>query len=247
VLDLIETERLRLSPFSVDDVEAAFRWFGDPEVMQFVPNGPDSSIDATRRRVESYQQHQVTHGFSEWVIRQSGTAEPIGDSGLLVLEEPEGTDLGFRLARPYWGCGFATEAASAWIRVAFLDLDLSRLTAFTHPSNVASLRVLRKVGFTPTGARQVMGMDALTFAYDRSQYGAAAERGEAGQQPDGADERHPGRDGVFSAQMEPRCLSFGRIEVIGSSPLRCRDAGDMSFPPSMSSSCRRYWLRARTR
>jgi RimJ/RimL family protein N-acetyltransferase len=176
VLEAIETERLRLSPFAIDDVEAAVRWFSDPEVMQFVPSGPDGSMEATRRRVETYRQHQAAHGFSKWVIRQRGSAEPVGDSGLLVLEESGAIDLGFRLARPYWGRGFATEAAAAWIRVAFIDLGLVRLTAFTHPSNVASVGVLKKVGFSPTGAGRVMGMDALTFAYERSQYGAAAER-----------------------------------------------------------------------
>ncbi len=121
-----------------------------------------------------YRQHQATHGFSKWVIRHSGSTEPIGDSGLLVLEEAGVIDLGFRLARPYWGHGFATEAAAAWVRVALLDLGLSRLTAFAHPSNVASLGVLRKVGFSPAGARQVMGMDAVTFVYEGSQHKAAA-------------------------------------------------------------------------
>jgi ribosomal-protein-alanine N-acetyltransferase len=137
VLEVIETERLRLSPFVIEDVEAAFRWFGDPQVMRFVPGGPDSSTEATGRRVEGYRQHQARHGFSKWVIRLSGSSELIGDSGLLALEDPGVIDLGFRLARPYWGQGLATETAAAWIRVAFLDLGLRRVTAFAHPSNRA--------------------------------------------------------------------------------------------------------------
>jgi len=177
VIEAIQTERLHLLPFTADDAEAAFGWFGDPEVMQFVPKGPDTLLEATRRRIGNYQQHQVTHGFSKWVIRQRGSVEPIGDSGLLLLDELEAIDLGFRLARPYWGRGFATEAASAWVRVAFLDLGLGRLTAFTHPSNLPSVAVLRKVGFSSTGARQVMGMDALTFVYEASQFRAAAGQG----------------------------------------------------------------------
>ena len=181
VIEAIQTERLHLVPFTADDAEAAFGWFGDPEVMQFVPKGPDASLEATRRRIGNYRQHQVNHGFSKWVIRQRGSVEPIGDSGLLVFEELKGIDLGFRLARPYWGRGFATEAASAWVRVAFLDLGLSRLTAFTHPSNLPSVAVLRKIGFSPTGARQVMGIDALTFVYEASQF-KAQRGGEAGQQ-----------------------------------------------------------------
>jgi RimJ/RimL family protein N-acetyltransferase len=175
VIEVIETERLRLSPFTVEDVEAAFRWFGDPEVMRFVPGGPDPSIEATRGRVERYRQHQAVHGFSKWVIRQRESAEPIGDSGLVVLDGSEAVDLGFRLGRPYWGRGLATEAATAWLHAAFVDLGLRQLTAFTHPGNVASVRVLRKVAFSLTGARQVLGMDALTFS---------AAAGEAVPRPD---------------------------------------------------------------
>lgn len=165
----IETKRLRLLPFEGGDVEAAYRWFGDPQVMRFVPNGPDVSLEATRKRVDGYRQHQVVHGFSKWVIRLRDSAEPIGDSGLLVLEETQTIDFGFRLARSHWGRGFATEAAAAWVRVA-ADLGIRRLTAFTHPNNVASVGVLRKVGFSQTGARQIMGMDALTFAYERPEH-----------------------------------------------------------------------------
>jgi ribosomal-protein-alanine N-acetyltransferase len=188
VLDAIETERLRLVPFGREDVEAAYRWLGDPQVMRFVPSGPDRSLEATRKRIEGYREHQATHGFSKWVIRLRSSAEPIGDSGLLVRGEAKAIDLGFRFACSYWGRGFATEAAAAWVRVAFMDIGISRLTAFTHPSNVASATVLRKIGFSPTGTQWVMGMDALTFAYGRSQYNPH-ESGEAVQQVDEADER----------------------------------------------------------
>ena len=171
MVETIETERLQLQPFQEDDAEAAFGWFGDPLVMRFVPSGPDLSLEATRRRLHGYREHQAAHGFSKWAIRLRGSVEPIGDSGLLVLDATESIDLGFRLARPYWGQGFATEAASAWVRLAFERLGIDRLTAFTHPSNVASVGVLRKVGFAETGSRVVMGMQALTFAQERSRRG----------------------------------------------------------------------------
>jgi RimJ/RimL family protein N-acetyltransferase len=168
MLETIETERLQLRPFEEADAEAAFGWLGNPMVMRYVPNGPDPSLEATRRRVQGYRQHQAAHGFSKWVIRLKGLVEPIGDSGLLVLGETEAIDLGFRLAHPYWGQGFATEAAAGWVRMAFEHLGIERLTAFTDPSNIASAGVLRKLGFTETGSRVVMGMQALTFAHERS-------------------------------------------------------------------------------
>ena len=100
VRTLIETRRLILRPFESDDVEAAFAWLGDPTVMRFTPSRPDTSIEQTRARLPNYQQHQMTHGFSKWIIleRQLGCA--IGDSGLLKLDDQGWTDLGSVLPNP---------------------------------------------------------------------------------------------------------------------------------------------------
>jgi len=117
----IETSRLILRPFESSDVEAAFAWFGDPIVMRFTPTGPDTSLDQTKARLTSYQEHQTTHGFSKWIILDRRLGCAIGDSGLLELREYACIDLGFRLVQRYWGKGLATEAASAWVHAAFLS------------------------------------------------------------------------------------------------------------------------------
>ena len=164
----LETPRLMLRPFELGDVEAAFGWFGDPIVMRFTPAGPDTSIGQTKTRLTKYEEHQTAHGFSKWIIldRQSGRA--IGDSGLLKLEE-YGIDLGFRLAKRYWGKGLATEAASAWVQAAFDDLHIAQLTALVHPENVASIRVLGKLRFRPVRRATVMGMESIIFSRDGNQ------------------------------------------------------------------------------
>src|SRR6266446_7804905 len=143
----IETPRLILRPFESGDVEAAFAWFGDPIVMRFTPTGPDASIEQTENRIANYQEHQIAHGFSRWIMLDHRLGRPIGDSGLLKLQEYGRIDLGFRLAQSHWGKGLAAEAASAWVRAAFDDFHIERLTAFVHPRNVASIRVLEKLGF----------------------------------------------------------------------------------------------------
>ena len=115
------------------------------------------------------------HGFSKWVILKADSGLAIGDSGLLVLEEYGWIDLGFRLAQPYWGQGLATEAASAWISVAFDELQLERLGAFVHPKNGASIRVLEKLGFHVERRDTVMGMDSLVFSLDANSRNAACK------------------------------------------------------------------------
>ena len=161
---LIETRRLILRPFESDDVEAAFAWFGDPIVMRFTPSGPDTSIEQTDARLANYQEHQAEHGFSKWIVLDRHLDRPIGDSGLLVLQEYGWIDLGFRLAQPYWGQGLATEAACAWVRAAFDDFHIDRLTAFVQPENVASIRVLQKLGFHAERRDTIMGTNSIVFS-----------------------------------------------------------------------------------
>jgi [ribosomal protein S5]-alanine N-acetyltransferase len=160
----METSRLILRPFEPSDAEAAFAWFGDPIVMRFTPTGPDRSLDQTKARLTNYQEHQTTHGFSKWMILDRRLGCAIGDSGLLELREYGWIDLGFRLVQPYWGKGLATEAACAWVHAAFHDLHLDRLTAFVHPENYPSIRILGKLGFHFERRGTVMGMNSILFS-----------------------------------------------------------------------------------
>jgi RimJ/RimL family protein N-acetyltransferase len=168
--DQIQTLRLRIEPFSSDDLAAAFAWFSDPEVMRFIPTGPDRSMEETKKRLTRYIEHQTLHGFSKWIIRERASGQAIGDAGLLVLEDLGKIDLGFRFARSYWGRGLATEAAAAWVRAAFVDFEQEHLTAFAHPENLASLRVLQKLHFRSMGRDRVMGMDSLVFSLSAAEF-----------------------------------------------------------------------------
>ena len=164
--DRIETERLILRPFEMSDAETAFRWFGDPVVMRFTPTGADKSFEETKTRLTFFMEHQGAHGFSKWLMADRTSGIAIGDSGLLVLEEYGWIDLGFRFVQPYWGKGLATEVASAWVRAAFDEFGLSRLGAFVHPENRASVRILEKLGFHAERREMVMGMDSIVFSLD---------------------------------------------------------------------------------
>ena len=162
----IETSRLILRPFESSDAQSAFEWFGDPVVMRFTPTGPDKSIEETITRLAGYQNHQKAHGFSKWLILERDSGAAIGDSGLSALPEYGWVDLGFRFAQPWWGKGLATEVASAWVRAGLDEFRLGQLGAFVHPENLASIRVLEKVGFHAERRDMVMGMDSIVFLLD---------------------------------------------------------------------------------
>jgi len=143
--------------------------------MRFTPTGPDTSIGQTKTRLAKYQEHQIAHGFSKWVIVDRSTGRPIGDSGLLELQDYGWVDLGFRLAQPYWGKGLATEAAKAWVRAAFDELGLDRLTALVHSENAASIRVVAKLRFRVERQDTIMGMNSILFALDAKAGRTAAD------------------------------------------------------------------------
>lgn len=180
--NLIETPRLRLRPFTVDDAAAAHAWFGDPRVMKYTPSGVDRSVPDTRQRLTAYVAHQATHGFSKWLIADRASDTPLGDAGLLQLPELGWIDLGFRLIPSCWGRGLATEAAQAWVTAAFGTLRIARLGAFAHPDNAASLRVLDKLGFRRERQDSIMGMRAVFFGLERVAGAAPPPHG----QPPGA-------------------------------------------------------------
>lgn len=163
--DWIETERMRLRPFEATDAEACFAWFSDPEVMQFIPSGADETLEDTRRRIAGYREHQEQHGFSKRLIIHRESGLPIGDSGLYHLPDGNRIELGFRLAKPFWGQGYALEVGRAWLRWFDERLTGEPLFADVHPDHVRSQSVLRKLGFEASHTEMVGGM--LMWIYER--------------------------------------------------------------------------------
>jgi RimJ/RimL family protein N-acetyltransferase len=165
-LDWIETERTRLRPFEGSDADACCTWFTDPDVMQFIPGGRDATLAEVQTRIKGYRRHQAKHGFSKRIIlhRESGAA--IGDSGLYYLPDGKRIELGFRLAKPYWGQGLAVEIGKAWLQWFDKHLKGTPLFADVHPAHHRSQSVLRKLGFEPSHAERVHG--TMMWLYERA-------------------------------------------------------------------------------
>lgn len=151
------TERLLLRPFTLEDAGITHQWFSDPEVMHYIPGGPDVTLDDTRRRIERYLQHEVDHGFTKWLVTDRQTGELLGDGGLYTLPNDPRVELGFRFAKRHWGRGYAPEMARAWMR-HFAALHPGEiLYGIVLPEHVRSRKVLEKLGFEPSGEEEVYG------------------------------------------------------------------------------------------
>jgi ribosomal-protein-alanine N-acetyltransferase len=146
---IARTERLTLRRFDLTDAEAMHALNGDPEVTRYVGDPPFESVDAARDFVTGYLRDvALPEGdLSRWAVVENETGDVLGFCGL--RRQADGTvDLGYRLLRRAWGQGYATEAARATLEVGFGRFGLSVITAHADVENLASLRVLEKLGMT---------------------------------------------------------------------------------------------------
>jgi RimJ/RimL family protein N-acetyltransferase len=111
-------------------------------------------------RLGSLIDHQQRHGFSKWAVIEKATGGLIGDCGLQYLDGGPDIELGFHLARGYWGQGYATEAARACLAWARAE-RAERVVAIVDPANQRSTRVLRRIGMSPAGTASYFGREWL--------------------------------------------------------------------------------------
>lgn len=147
-LPTLETERLILRPFRMDDVDAWFEINKDPEVTKYTGDGGVQSKSEIERRIRDHVLADYSkHGFGRWAVIFKATNELIGFAGLKYMPDMEVVDLGYRFKTDYWGKGLATEASKHCIAFGFDDLGLERIHAYVLPDNKGSIRVLDKMNF----------------------------------------------------------------------------------------------------
>src|SRR4051794_4220563 len=134
--------------------------------MRYVATGPMSDLAVTERLIDDYSAHQERHGFSFWAVTERSSGQLIGDAGLYRTPVGE-VELGYTLGRPWWGRGYATEAAGAWLEAAFSQLGISEVVALAEPANAASLRVLEKLGMRRDGERMAFGRPHSVYRASR--------------------------------------------------------------------------------
>ncbi len=146
----LTTERLVLCRFTEADADNLFDLDGDPEVMRFLTGGKPTPRDVIENEIlpRFLQYHKHSEGFGVWAAIERSTGAFLG---WFAFHPPEGggsdeVELGYRLARPSWGKGYATEGSRALIRKGFTELGTRRVFAQTMAVNIASRRVMEKAG-----------------------------------------------------------------------------------------------------
>ena len=152
----METERIVLRPWCESDAEALFRYASDPDVGPRAGWPPHKSVEESLEIIRT-----VFNTDTMWAVVWKETGEAIGCAGYLpashsnlAIAETE-CEVGYWIARPYWGKGICTEALRLVIDYCFGEKGFTVLWGDYFPENPASGRVMAKCGFTDTGREEL--------------------------------------------------------------------------------------------
>lgn len=151
---MIETARLRLRPCRESDKPIFAAILNTPAMMAEL--GGVRSRAAIDALVDKRIADQARHGFSYWAVECRETGALIGTCGVRIASNYPGTpvegihEMGWRIAEPYWGRGYATEAAQATLDWAWACLPIETIAAWATAGNRKSWRVMERLGMTRT-------------------------------------------------------------------------------------------------
>jgi ribosomal-protein-alanine N-acetyltransferase len=164
---------LTLRPLLPTDAARLHAIYQEEGVLQYFPNPQPPPLERVERFIEGQQKHWAEHSCGNWGILAEGNHEILGWAGLQYLAELDETEVGFLLARPFWGRGFASEAARLSLQFGFETLDLEAIIALVHPGNAASLGVVRKCGLQYVETIPLWGMHLMLHRVSRSDWRSA--------------------------------------------------------------------------
>lgn len=153
-MTVVRTDRLLLRRWRPSDAVALAALNADPDVMRFIGAGATLADDASDALLARFEREWDERGYGPWAVEEHAhPGSPIGFCGLTVPsflpDVLPAVEVGWRLARPAWGRGLATEAAHAALGFGFGALALQEILAIVAPANTRSLRVCAKLGMSP--------------------------------------------------------------------------------------------------
>ncbi len=177
----IETERLIMRPFTLDDLPALVRIRTKEEVSRYLGTAALQTPEFVEQRLRLYLECYRRHGFGVAAVTEKPGGEMIGWSGLQPLEfgyhglppadmEAGEIEVGYAFDTPYWGQGYATEVAAAWLRYGFEQAGLARIVAVASPENSGSWHVMEKLGMKYETTEQHYDSECVLYAISRDEF-----------------------------------------------------------------------------
>jgi ribosomal-protein-alanine N-acetyltransferase len=147
LLPIIDTERLRIRPFTLEDVDAYHvAIHSDADVMRYLPAGRALPRVDTIRILNYFIDHGEQRGYSFEALTDKASGVLMGHVGLHFVTDA--VEVGYALGKAHWGKGYVTEAALAMMGYGFTTHDFESIIALAFGANTASRRVMERIGMT---------------------------------------------------------------------------------------------------
>lgn len=165
---MLETERLYLRPLDESDIESVYAMRSDHEVMRFIRE-PQSLAETENwiRLVSSFWEKDRL-GFCAVIEKETGKFS--GWCGIWRLKETGELEVGYAIAKDFWNRGFATEAAEKFVEYAFENLNPEKVVAVAEPENIASRRVMEKLGMNLVKIAEFYNRQLVQYAISRDDF-----------------------------------------------------------------------------
>lgn len=136
----------------MDDAPAIFAMYADPEVARYGSRPPMTDLGEAEEWIAKTRAGYASAESLQLGIERASDRAFLGTCTLWGIHvESKRAEVGYGLARPYWGHGYMREAMRALVGHAFETLGLNRLEGDTDPRNLASMKVLEQLGFAREG------------------------------------------------------------------------------------------------
>jgi RimJ/RimL family protein N-acetyltransferase len=163
-VSFIETERLLIRTWMPADAKRAEKMFADPEVMKYIGTGGPWAPERTRELVAVMIERYERSGIGVWPVVLKDGGVLIGECGLQPLPGSTDVEIAYLFDKPYWGAGYAFEAASAVLDWGFTHHGLARIAAVVSPENKRSIALINRLGMRFEGVVRAYKRDLLKYA-----------------------------------------------------------------------------------
>ncbi len=170
----IETKRLLIRDLEKFDAKGIFDLDSDPEVHKYLGKKPIKTIREAEEIINFIRSQYRDNGIGRWAVIDKKTNDFIGWTGLKYEQQLRDNisyyDLGYRLRKKYWGNGIATETAIESLKYGFNELDVNEICAAADLGNIASNKVLRKIGLRFIETIDVDGVPHNWYKISKSEW-----------------------------------------------------------------------------
>lgn len=166
---MLETERLILRPMNEKDIDAVYKMRRDDDIMRYIREPVKSRNEAENWiSLISSRWAKDKIGFCSLIEKTSGKFA--GWCGLWELKESGETEVGYAIMKNFWGKGYASESAEAFLEYGFNELNLEKIVAVAQPENKGSRRVMEKIGMHFDYIGEFYGRDLVHYSITRNEY-----------------------------------------------------------------------------